>query len=92
LQKVNRDTYSFAMKTNARLDDTGKWHDVFKRPATMNVKASKAGRQAVISGLGGLEAVRLDELKDRRNHLEPVWKDGELLRDWSFKEIRERAK
>ena len=92
LQKVNRDTYSFAMKTNARLDDAGRWHDVFKRPATMNVKASKAGRQAVVSGLGGLEAARLDELKERRNHLEPVWKDGELLRDWSFAEIRERAK
>lgn len=92
LQKVNRDTYSFAMKTNARRDDTGKWRDVFKRPATMNVKASKAGRQAVVSGLGGLEAARLDELKDRRNHLEPVWKEGELLRDWSFAEIRERAK
>lgn len=92
LQKVNRDTYSFAMKTNARLDDAGKWHDVFKRPATMNVKASKAGRQAVVSGLGGLEAARLDELKERRNHLEPVWNDGELLRDWSFAEIRERAK
>ena len=69
LQKVNRDTYSFAMKTNARLDETGTWHDVFKRPATMNVKASKAGRQAVVNGLGGLEAVRLDELKDRQNHL-----------------------
>jgi nicotinamide phosphoribosyltransferase len=92
LQKVNRDTYSFAMKTNARLDESGRWHDVFKRPATMNVKASKAGRQAVVSGLGGLEAARLDELKDRRNHLEPVWRDGELLQDWRFDEIRERAK
>ncbi|MBW9063244.1 nicotinate phosphoribosyltransferase [Rhizobium herbae] len=92
LQKVSRDTYSFAMKTNARLDDAGRWHDVYKRPATMNVKASKAGRQAVVSGPGGLEAARLDELKGRRNHLEPVWKDGELLRDWSFAEIRERAK
>jgi nicotinamide phosphoribosyltransferase len=92
LQKVNRDTYSFAMKTNARLDETGIWHDVFKRPATMNVKASKAGRQAVVSGLGGLEAARLDELKDRRNYLETVWKNGDLLRDWSFEEIRARAK
>ena len=92
LQKVNRDTYSFAMKTNARLDETGTWHDVFKRPATMNVKASKAGRQAVVNGLGGLEAVRLDELKDRQNHLETVWKNGDLLRDWHFEEIRARAK
>ena len=91
LQKVNRDTYSFAMKTNARQDDKGQWHDVFKRPATMNVKASKAGRQAVVEGLAGLEAIRLDELRDRHNHLETVWKDGLLLRDWSFAEIRARA-
>jgi nicotinamide phosphoribosyltransferase len=91
LQKVNRDTYSFAMKTNALQDDKGQWHDVFKRPATMNVKASKAGRQAVVEGPGGLEAIRLDELKDRRNHLETVWKDGVLLKDWSFAEIRARA-
>jgi nicotinamide phosphoribosyltransferase len=58
----------------------------------MNVKASKAGRQAVVIGLAGLEASRLDELNDRHNHLETVWKNGELLRDWSFEEIRARAK
>ncbi|WP_275787405.1 nicotinate phosphoribosyltransferase [Pararhizobium gei] len=91
LQKVNRDTYSFAMKTNARQDDQGHWHDVFKRPATMNVKASKAGRQAVVEGPSGLEAVRLDELKARYNHLQPVWRDGALLKDWNFEEIRARA-
>lgn len=92
LQKVNRDTYSFAMKANARQDADGAWHDVYKRPATMNVKASKAGRQAVVTGLGGLEAVRLDELKGRPNHLETVWRDGELLKNWSFAEVRQRAK
>lgn len=92
LQKVNRDTYAFAMKTNARRDDAGRWHDVFKRPANMNAKASKAGRQAVVDGAGGFEAVRLEELGNRLNHLQPVWRNGELLRDWSFEEIRARAK
>ncbi len=92
LQKVNRDTYSFAMKTNARLDETGIWRDVYKRPATMNLKASKAGRQAVVKGLSGLEAARLDDLGDRRNYLSTVWKDGELLKDWSFDDIRLRAR
>lgn len=91
LQKVNRDTYSFAMKTNARQDETGRWQDVFKRPALMVGKASKAGRQAVVEGPGGLEAARLDELNGRRNHLEPVWRNGELLKDWSFEDIRARA-
>lgn len=88
LQKVNRDTYAFAMKANARLDASGQWHDVHKRPATMNVKASKPGRQAVVAGLGGLEAVRLDHLEGRENHLIPVWRDGELLQDWSFEQVR----
>ena len=91
LQKVNRDTYSFAMKANARQDDAGTWHGVYKRPATMNLKASKAGRQAVVDGVAGLEGVRIDQLAGRENLLEPVWRDGELLRDWSFEAVRARA-
>ncbi len=91
LQKVNRDTYSFAMKANARQDDSGAWHDVYKRPATMNLKASKAGRQAVVEGAGGLEAARTDQLAGRENLLRPVWRDGELLVDWSFDAVRARA-
>ncbi|MDQ0318497.1 nicotinamide phosphoribosyltransferase [Pararhizobium capsulatum DSM 1112] len=92
LQKVNRDTYSFAMKANGRMDDKGRWHDVFKRPATMNVKASKAGRQAVVNTALGLEAVRLADLGDRHNHLIPIWENGRLLKDWSLAEVRERAR
>jgi nicotinamide phosphoribosyltransferase len=91
LQRVNRDTYSFAMKANARQDTAGAWHDVFKRPATMNLKASKAGRQAVVESYIGLEAVRADQLAGRANFLQPVWRDGRLLVDWSFEEVRARA-
>lgn len=91
LQKIDRDTYSFAMKANARQDEAGLWHDVYKRPATMNLKASKAGRQAVVDGVAGLEGVRIDQLAGRANLLEPVWRDGELLRDWSFEAVRARA-
>ena len=91
LQKVNRDTYSFAMKANARQDADGIWHDVYKRPATMKLKASKAGRQAVVAGDGALEAVRIDQLAGRENLLQPVWRDGRLLIDWSFDTIRARA-
>lgn len=91
LQKVNRDSYSFAMKANARQDTDGAWHDVYKRPATMNLKASKAGRQAVAMGVGGLEAARIDQLGGRENLLQPVWRDGKLLIDWSFDAVRARA-
>lgn len=91
LQKVNRDTYSFAMKANARQDEAGEWHDVYKRPATMTLKASKAGRQAVVEAAEGLVAVRADALAGRENLLVPVWRDGVLLVDWSFEAIRARA-
>jgi nicotinamide phosphoribosyltransferase len=91
LQRVNRDTYSFAMKANARQDTSGTWHDVYKRPATMNLKASKAGRQAVVEGYIGLEAARVDQLAGRANMLQPVWRDGELLQDWTFDAVRARA-
>lgn len=91
LQRVNRDTYSFAMKANARQDAAGAWHDVYKRPATMNLKASKAGRQAVVENYIGLEAARVDQLAGRQNLLQPVWRDGRLVVDWSFDEVRARA-
>lgn len=91
LQRVNRDTYSFAMKANARQDAAGNWHDVHKRPATMNLKASKAGRQAVVEGYIGLEAARADQLAGRSNLLQPVWRDGRLLADWTFEAVRARA-
>jgi nicotinamide phosphoribosyltransferase len=69
----------------------GNWHDVYKRPATMNLKASKAGRQAVVEGYVGLEAARVDQLAGRQNLLQPVWRDGELLVDWTFDAVRARA-
>lgn len=91
LQRVNRDTYSFAMKANARQDMAGNWHDVYKRPAAMNLKASKAGRQAVVEGYSGLEGARTDQLAGRQNLLQPVWRDGQLLTDWTFEQVRARA-
>ena len=79
------------MKANARQDIAGNWHDVYKRPATMNLKASKAGRQAVVEGYVGLEGARVDQLAGRKNLLQPVWRDGELLTDWTFEQVRARA-
>lgn len=91
LQKLTRDTYSFAMKANARQDDAGIWHDLFKRPATMHEKASKSGRQAVVEQFSELVSVRREELGARTNHLAPVWENGKLLREWTFDEVRNRA-
>jgi len=91
LQSVTRDTLRFAMKANAMRDDSGVWHDVSKTPATDPAKASKAGRQAVVMQDGTMAARRLDEVEESQNLLKPVWRDGKLVRRFTFDEVRERA-
>lgn len=91
-QKVSRDSYAFTMKANARQDETGRWHDIVKRPATMKEKSSKAGRQAVVVELAELAACRLDGIGTRQNFLVPVYENGTLLVDWHLDEIRGRIR
>lgn len=91
LQHLNRDTMRFAMKANAMKTDAGDWRDVFKSPASDPGKASKAGRQAVILTDGRLEAARLDSIDPSADRLCTVYRDGKLLRDWQFDEVRQRA-
>ena len=91
LQKVNRDTLRFALKANARLGRSGEWTPVYKDPKTDPSKASKAGRQAVVRDGESYQAVEVSALGGRENLLQPVWRDGELLADRTFSEIRERA-
>ena len=91
LQKVNRDTLRFAMKANARQDDDGVWHGINKNPKTDPGKASKRYRQAVVDDNGRPLAVALKDLGERENLLQPVWRDGELLVDWTLSQVRERA-
>lgn len=88
LQKVNRDTMKFAMKASAICID-GKWHDVFKDPATDPNKASRKGRLAVIEA-SNWETVREDELNGRENALQVVFKDGQVLKRHTLQDIRER--
>lgn len=91
LQSVTRDTLRFAMKANAMRDDAGVWHDVSKAPATDPAKASKAGRQAVVMRDGAMTACRLDAANADENLLRPVWREGALLRRFSFDEVKARA-
>ncbi len=87
LQKVNRDSMKFAMKTSAAMID-GEWVDVFKSPKGDATKRSKAGRLALTADL---ETVRLETLAGRKNLMRPVYRNGELLIDESLVTIRERA-
>lgn len=91
LQQVNRDTLRFAMKANAMRDAGGVWHDVAKAPATDPSKGSKAGRQAVVARDGKLVAARRDATDPAEDLLQPVWRNGKLLRRHTFAEVRARS-
>ena len=90
LQKVNRDTLSFAMKASAIQID-GQWRDVYKQPVTDSGKHSKRGRLAVIQGANGVQTIRADALNDQTDLLRPVFRNGKLLIDDTFDAVRKRS-
>lgn len=91
LQRLSRDTFSFTMKASARRDSAGRWHDMSRRPAHLREQLPPAGRQAVVMELNQYVGVPLAELGARENLLQPVFEDGQILKEWDFDEIRERA-
>lgn len=90
LQLVNRDMGSFAFKVNEVVVD-GKRRPVFKNPATGQDKSSKPGRQALMKLNGEYVTVPESILGNNKNYLEDVYRDGDILIEYSFQEIRERA-
>ena len=91
LQKVNRDTLKFAMKASAvTIDDT--MHDVYKDPITDSGKRSKKGILAVIKDSeGNFQTIRQQDLGEHQNLLQTVFKNGELMREISFDEVKANA-
>ncbi len=89
LQKMDRDTQRFAFKCSAVKIDN-EWRDVLKDPVTDPGKRSKAGRMKLVNVDGNLHTIR-EEVSFERDLLEPVFKNGELLRDQSMADIRARA-
>ncbi len=87
LQQPNRDTLSFAMKASAICID-GMWRDVYKDPITDKSKGSKKGRLAVIEDF---KTIRLEDLGQRENLLEPIFRNGLLLKEDTFEAIRQRS-
>lgn len=91
LQKLNRDTQKFAMKASA-ICINGQWHDVYKDPVTDPGKRSKRGRLALIhDDIQGYQTIRADELGTRANQLMTVFRNGKILKEWTFEEVRQRA-
>ena len=86
LQKVNRDTFSWAMKASAISVD-GQWRDVYKEPVTDQGKGSKRGRLALRAD-HGWRTVSLEHCPESENRLRPVFRDGHVVAAASFADVR----
>lgn len=86
---IDRDTQKFAMKCSA-ICVNGEWRDVYKDPVTDSGKRSKRGKLALIREDGHYETVPL-EGNAWRDELVEIYRDGDLLRDLTFDEIRALA-
>lgn len=90
LQQLDRDTQKFAMKASAVLRDA-MWFDVYKDPKTDPGKTSKKGVLSLVKNDGELITVRRSDLGSRTDLLRPVFRNGRILIETSFEEVRERA-
>lgn len=89
LQQLNRDTQKFAFKCCA-IEINSVWSDVLKDPVTDAGKRSKAGRLALTKSEGSYQTV-IEENLNGENLLIPVFRNGELLVDQTFADIRKQA-
>ena len=89
LQKVNRDTQSFAFKASAIENKNGEWKDVYKRPVSDARKSSKKGRFSVIKDTSGIATIPYTNTKD--DLLQTVFKNGVVINPTTFDVIRQRA-
>lgn len=95
LQKCDRDTMQFAYKASAAKVG-GAWRDVYKDPVTDTGKRSKRGLLGLGNDNGVFRTVAVRDadfqpVEGGVNALEPVWRNGELLRDEPLSVIRARV-
>ncbi len=88
LQKLNRDTQKFAMKCS-EVTINGKAIAVYKNPITDPTKTSKKGRLALMKTETGYQTV--PQNPQVMDCLETVYENGQLVRDQSLDDIRQRA-
>jgi nicotinamide phosphoribosyltransferase len=88
LQKVNRDTQRCAFKSSAQMRN-GEWHDIFKDPLDQS-KRSKRGQLKLIKENDEFKTVRLEE--EGEDLLQTVFLNGDLVKEFTFDEVRANAK
>lgn len=103
LQKLDRDTQKFAFKCSAA-QVNGEWRDVYKDPVTDSGKKSKRGRLKLVKGVDMHNNHIYDTFSNSSsNHVEQslynkesdllveVFRNGEVITEYTLDEIRERA-
>lgn len=95
LQAWNRDSLKYAMKASAIRINEGEWVGFSKDPITDKGKQSKQGRLGLAyeCGVGscGYRTLPEDLANKKGNILRTVFKNGELLIEDTFQQIRDRA-
>ena len=95
LQAWNRDTLKYAMKASAIRINEGEWIGFSKDPVTDHGKRSKEGRLGLVMDCGigscGHRTMPEDIANQKGNLLRTVFKNGELLVEDTFAEVRNRA-
>lgn len=89
IQKVNRDTQSFAFKCSA-IDINGTWYDVYKRPVSDARKVSKRGKLALSCEDGHFATVKPSCIP-HSDVLRTVFVNGRIMQYYTFDEVRARA-
>jgi nicotinamide phosphoribosyltransferase len=92
LQQMNRDTQKFAMKCSAARIN-GEWRDVYKDPVTDPGKVSKRGRLDLVRDSSGRFVTRplAGAGASAESQLVEVFRDGEIVREWTLAEVRARS-
>ena len=101
LQGLDRDTQKFALTCSA-IRVNGEWQNVYKDPATDPGKASKAGILSLYQvghGNPNFQTFSEEQINalpsEKRMHVAdvmcPVYRNGNLLREFTMDEVRERA-
>ena len=90
LQRLDRDTQKCAYKCSYAVVD-GVEREVFKDPVTDPGKRSKKGRLVLVRDGGGWSTVREEERGGRDDELVTVFQDGDIVREWTWQQVRDRA-
>lgn len=90
LQQVDRDTQKFAYKCSQVTRD-GRSVEVFKAPVTDPGKTSKKGKLDLIRNGDYFQTLAYEHSPYANSALSVVFENGELMRQYTFEEVRARA-